>query len=97
MLENGNRSQNQIVKFIVGNQEYTGSQAIGQGLVEHFCTFSKKGKRNRWIWCDRGARVMTQDQQMNLVWPFSEEEVRAKIKELNGEGSPGRRHSGVLL
>ena len=34
-----------------------------------------------------GARVVTQEQRENLVRPFLEEEVRARIKGLNGEGS----------
>ena len=36
-----------------------------------------------------GARVVTQERREILVRPFSEEEVRAAIKGLNGVGSPG--------
>ena len=66
---------------------HVGSQAVGQALTQNFLSFSKKGKRNQSKWCGRGARVVTQEQRENLVRPFLEEEVRAKIKGLNGEGS----------
>ena len=55
---------------------------MGRALAEHFGSFSKKGKSNRWKWCGRGVGVATQEQQENLVRPFLEEEFRAKINRL---------------
>ena len=71
----GRRRQNQITKVTVGDQEHVGSQAVGQALAAHYRSFSKKGKKNQWKCCGRGAREATSKQHKKLVRPFSEEEV----------------------
>ena len=68
--------------MIAGNQEHVGSQAVGRALADHFGSFSKKGKSNRWKWCGRGVGVTIQEQQENMVRPFLEEEVQATFNRL---------------
>ena len=67
MSANGRRGQNQILKVMVENQEHVRPQAMGRASSKHFHAFSKKGNRNQWKWCGRGAQVITQEQQMDLV------------------------------
>ena len=45
--------------------------------------------RNKWEWIGEGAARLSAGQQGQLTRPFTEEEVRAAIQGLNGEGAPG--------
>ena len=85
LAANGRRRANQILRLKVGDQECIGPQAIGRAIASYFWAFTKRGKQKRWKWRVRGKR--NQDQQVELVRPFLEEEVQAAITGLNAEGA----------
>ena len=93
--ENGWRCTNRISRLKIGDQEYAGSQAVGGTLVSHFQAYMRRGTLNQWKWSSRGAKVMNQAQQAELVKPFLEEKVCVAIKGINAKGAPGS--DGLLV
>ena len=46
LVANGGKGANQILRLEVGEQEYIGTEAIGQVIASHLWAFTKKGKQN---------------------------------------------------
>ena len=85
----GRRRLNRIHSIRVGDRSYNGHAAVGTAIANHFRAFYRKGPRNKWEWTGEGAARLSAGQQGQLTRPFTEEEVRAAIRGLNGEGAPG--------
>ena len=45
LVANSCKTARQILRLRVGEQEYVGTQAIGQAIASHFCAFTKRGKK----------------------------------------------------
>ena len=71
------------------DRTYIWHAAVGTAIANHFQAFYRKGPRNKWEWTGEGAVSLSVGQQDHLTRPFTEEEVRAAIQGLNGEGAPG--------
>ena len=78
----------QILWVQVGTQEYA---ALRQPVETwwHLRMLIRCEDRNKWRWSGRGPSQVMQEQQVELVQPFSVKEVRETIQGLNGEETPG--------
>ena len=68
---------------------------MGTAIANHLRAFYRKGPINKWEWTDEGAAILSAGQQDQLTRPFTEEEVRAAVHSLNGEGAP--RPDGISI
>ena len=68
---------------------------MGTALATHFWAFYRKGPRNKWERTGEGAASLSVGQQERLTRLFTEEEVKAAIQGLNGEGVLGP--DGILV
>ena len=58
-------------------------------MANHFRVFYRRGPINKREWTGEGAASLSVGQQEQLIRTFTEEEVRAAIQGLNGEGASG--------
>ena len=79
----------QILWVKVGTQEYA---ALRQPVETwwHLRMLIQCEDWNKWRWSGRGPSQVMQEQQVELVQPFSVKEVREAIQGLNGEETPGQ-------
>ena len=87
-MANGRRRLNNIRRLRIGEHVLSHQAAVAQALAQHFRNFYGRGPPNRWQWLATGASVLTSCQQQQLILPFSEDEVIAAVRGLNGEGAP---------
>ena len=88
-VASGRRTLNRIHSIRVGDRSYSGHAAVGTAIANHFRAFYRKGPMNKWEWTGEGAAILSAEQQDQLTRSFTEEEVRAAVQGLNGEGAPG--------
>ena len=89
MAANGRHCQNCIRRLQIGDRTFSDQSEIGQAAADHFREFYRRGPPNQWRWWATGASILTNEQNQDLIAPFSKEEVRSAIRGLNLEGALG--------
>ena len=90
MAANGSRRQNCIRRLQIGDRTFSDQSEVGQAAANHFREFYRRGSPNQWRWRATGASILTNEQNQDLIAPFSKEELRSAIRGLNSEGALGR-------
>ena len=88
-MANGRHRRNGIHRLRIGDQVFNDQAAIGQAFADHFRAFYRRGPTNGLRWLATGASALSSGQKQQLILPFSEDEVKAAMRGLNSEGSPG--------
>ena len=96
-VASGRRRLNRIHSIWAGDRSYIGHATVGTAIANHFRAFYRKGPRNKLEWTGEGAAILFAGQQDQLTRPFTEEEVRATLQGLNGEGALGPDGIPVLF